>query len=107
MSRIFETEVAGRKLSLEFGKVAELANGSVIVRYGDTVVVTAATASAKPTVEPTPSTVPSVKPSAGQGSTGENVDTGDSSDYILTALVAVFVMSVAVFALTTMKKKEN
>ena len=65
------------------------------------------TASAKPTVEPTPSTVPSVKPSAGQGSTGENVDTGDSSDYILTALVAVFVMSVAVFALTTMKKKEN
>ena len=48
MSKIFETEVAGRKLSLEFGKVAELANGSVIVRYGDTVVVTAATASAKP-----------------------------------------------------------
>ncbi len=48
MSRIFETKVAGRKLSLEFGKVAELANGSVIVRYGDTVVVTAATASAKP-----------------------------------------------------------
>ncbi len=48
MSRIFETEVAGRKLSLEFGKVAELANGSVIVRYGDTVVVTAATASDKP-----------------------------------------------------------
>ncbi len=48
MSKIFETEVAGRRLSLEFGKVAELANGSVIVRYGDTVVVTAATASAKP-----------------------------------------------------------
>ncbi len=48
MSKIYETEVAGRKLSLEFGKVAELANGSVIVRYGDTVVVTAATASAKP-----------------------------------------------------------
>lgn len=65
------------------------------------------TASAKPTVAPTPSTVPSVKPSAGPGSTGENVDTGDSSDYILTALVAVFVMSVAVFAITTLKKKEN
>ncbi len=48
MNRIFETEVAGRKLSIEVGKVAELANGSVIVRYGDTVVVTAATASAKP-----------------------------------------------------------
>ena len=48
MSKIFETEVAGRKLSIEVGKVAELANGSVLVRYGDTVVVTAATASAKP-----------------------------------------------------------
>ncbi len=48
MSRIFETEVAGRKLSIEVGKVAELANGSVIVRYGDTVVITAATASEKP-----------------------------------------------------------
>mgnify|MGYP003300244468 FL=1 len=48
MSKIFETTVAGRPLSLEFGKVAELANGSVIVRYGDTVVVTAATASDKP-----------------------------------------------------------
>lgn len=48
MSRIFETEVAGRKLSIEVGKVAELANGSVIVRYGDTVVISAATASAKP-----------------------------------------------------------
>ncbi len=48
MSKIYETEVAGRKLSLEFGKVAELANGSVLVRYGDTVVVTAATASDKP-----------------------------------------------------------
>ena len=48
MTKIYETEVAGRKLSLEFGKVAGLANGSVMVRYGDTVVVTAATASDKP-----------------------------------------------------------
>ena len=48
MSKIFKTEVAGRELSIEVGKVAELANGSVIVRYGDTVVITAATASAKP-----------------------------------------------------------
>ncbi len=48
MTKIYETEVAGRKLSLEFGKVAELANGAVLVRYGDTVVVTAATASDKP-----------------------------------------------------------
>ena len=48
MTKIYETEVAGRPLSLEFGKVAELANGAVLVRYGDTVVVTAATASDKP-----------------------------------------------------------
>ncbi len=48
MTKVFETEVAGRKLSLEFGKVAELANGAVLVRYGDTVVVTAAPASDKP-----------------------------------------------------------
>lgn len=48
MTKIYETEVAGRPLSLEFGKVAGLANGSVLVRYGDTVVVTAATASDKP-----------------------------------------------------------
>ncbi len=48
MSKIYETEVAGRKLSLEFGKVAGLANGSVIVRYGDTTVISCATASEKP-----------------------------------------------------------
>ena len=48
MSKIYETEVAGRKLSLEFGKMAGLANGSVLVRYGETVVLTAATASDKP-----------------------------------------------------------
>ena len=46
MSKIYETEVAGRPLSLEFGKVAGLANGSVIVRY--TVVISCATASDKP-----------------------------------------------------------
>lgn len=48
MSKIYETEVAGSPLSLEFGKVAGLANGSVIVRYGDTVVISCATASDKP-----------------------------------------------------------
>ncbi len=48
MIKTYETEVAGRKLSLEFGKMAGLANGSVLVRYGDTAVLTAATASDKP-----------------------------------------------------------
>ena len=46
--RIFETEVAGRKLIVETGKYAELANGSALVRYGDTVVLATATASQKP-----------------------------------------------------------
>ncbi len=48
MIKIYETEVAGRKLTLETGKLAGLANGSVLVRYGDTAVITAATASDKP-----------------------------------------------------------
>lgn len=46
--RIFETEIAGRKLVVETGKYAQLANGSALVRYGDTVVLATATASQKP-----------------------------------------------------------
>ncbi|MBE7011137.1 MAG: polyribonucleotide nucleotidyltransferase [Ruminococcaceae bacterium] len=46
--KTFETEVAGRKLTIENGKMAGLANGAVMVRYGDTAVMVAATASAKP-----------------------------------------------------------
>lgn len=46
--RIFETEMGGRKVSFEVGKMAELANGSCLVRYGDTVVLIAAVASAVP-----------------------------------------------------------
>ncbi len=48
MYKVYETEVAGRKLTIENGKMAGLANGSVMVRYGDTAVLVAATASAKP-----------------------------------------------------------
>ena len=48
MTKVYETMVAGRKLSLEFGKMAGLANGSVLGRYGDTAVLTAATASDQP-----------------------------------------------------------
>ena len=48
MYKKFETELAGRKLSIETGKVAELANGDVIVRYGDTVVMVNVTASKEP-----------------------------------------------------------
>ena len=39
MFKCYETELAGRKLTIETGKIAELANGSVMVRYGDTVVM--------------------------------------------------------------------
>ena len=48
MYRKFTTQLAGRELTLEFGKVAQLANGSCLVRYGDTVVLSTATASKEP-----------------------------------------------------------
>ncbi len=48
MFRTFETEFAGRKLVFETGKMAGLANGSVVVRYGDTVVMVNVTASKEP-----------------------------------------------------------
>ena len=48
MFKSYETELAGRKLILETGKVAELSNGSVWVRYGDTVVMVNVTASKEP-----------------------------------------------------------
>lgn len=46
--RKFEMDFAGRKLSLETGKLAELSNASVLVKYGDTVVLVAVTASKRP-----------------------------------------------------------
>ncbi len=46
--RVFETEFAGRPLKVETGKMGQLANGSCLVRYGETSVFCAATASAKP-----------------------------------------------------------
>ena len=46
--KAFETTLAGRPLKVETGKVAQLANGSCMVRYGDTVVLCTATMSAKP-----------------------------------------------------------
>ena len=47
-ARVFKTTFAGRELTVETGKVAQLANGSALVRYGDTVVLVTATASPKP-----------------------------------------------------------
>ncbi|MBR5227988.1 MAG: polyribonucleotide nucleotidyltransferase [Clostridia bacterium] len=48
MFRTFETEFAGRKLVIETGKMAGLANGSCLVRYDDTVVLVNATMSKEP-----------------------------------------------------------
>ena len=45
---MFKTEFAGRPLVVETGKFAGLANGSCMIRYGDTCVLATATASAKP-----------------------------------------------------------
>jgi polyribonucleotide nucleotidyltransferase len=44
----YSLEVGGRSLFLEFGKVAKQANGSVVVRYGETTVLVTATASKEP-----------------------------------------------------------
>ena len=46
--RVFKTQLAGRNLVVETGKFAQLANGSCMVRYGDTCVHVAVTASDKP-----------------------------------------------------------
>ncbi len=45
--KIYTTELGGKPLLLEFGKYAQQAGGSVLVRYGDTVVLVCATMSAK------------------------------------------------------------
>lgn len=46
--RTYDFELAGRKLTLEFGKMAKQANGSVLVRYGDTAILSAVTVSKEP-----------------------------------------------------------
>lgn len=46
--KVWETELAGRKLSIETGKMAGLANAAVMVRYGETNVLCTVTASATP-----------------------------------------------------------
>ncbi|HCF83199.1 MAG TPA: polyribonucleotide nucleotidyltransferase, partial [Ruminococcaceae bacterium] len=46
--RVFKTMFAGRELTVETGKVCQLANGSCWVKYGETVVMVNVTASPKP-----------------------------------------------------------
>lgn len=46
--QVFSTEWGGRPLSVEVGQLAKQANGSALVRYGDTVVLATVTASKAP-----------------------------------------------------------
>ena len=46
--KVYEMELAGRPLKLEVGKVCELANAAVVVRYGETTVLCTATAAPRP-----------------------------------------------------------
>ncbi|WP_081667410.1 polyribonucleotide nucleotidyltransferase [Butyrivibrio sp. MB2005] len=46
--KTFSTELAGRTLTVEIGKVGKQANGCAFMKYGDTTVLCTATASAKP-----------------------------------------------------------
>ena len=48
MYKSFSMELAGRKLTVDVGRVAAQANGAVLMHYGDTVVLSTATASEKP-----------------------------------------------------------
>lgn len=45
MFKTFEMELAGRKLTIETGKMAKQASGAVLVRYGETVVLVTSTMS--------------------------------------------------------------
>ena len=46
--KVFRYTLAGRPLVIETGKMAGLANGSCLIRYGDTAILCCATASEKP-----------------------------------------------------------
>lgn len=46
--KVFKMELAGRELSIETGRIAKQASGAVVLRYGDTVMLVTATASAEP-----------------------------------------------------------
>ena len=46
--RVFEMELAGRKIVVEHGELAKQASGAVLVRYGDSVVLSTVTVSKEP-----------------------------------------------------------
>lgn len=58
MKKVLETDIGGKPLSIETGKVAKQASGSVVVRYGETVVlVTAVSANSTRDIDFLPLTV--------------------------------------------------
>ncbi|NTV89688.1 MAG: polyribonucleotide nucleotidyltransferase [Clostridiales bacterium] len=48
MGKNYSLELAGRTLTVETGELAQLANGSALIRYGETVILSTATASTSP-----------------------------------------------------------
>ena len=48
MERIFKTELAGRPLVVETGKLAQFTNGACLIRYGETAILSTVTASKTP-----------------------------------------------------------
>lgn len=48
MYKSYSMELAGRTLTVDIGRVAAQANGAVFIKYGDTTVLSTATASDKP-----------------------------------------------------------
>ncbi|GGP12456.1 polyribonucleotide nucleotidyltransferase [Oceanobacillus neutriphilus] len=46
--KLFSTEISGKKFTVEVGELAKQANGACMIHYGDTSVLSAATASKKP-----------------------------------------------------------
>ena len=48
MEKIFKTELAGRPLVVETGKLAQFTNGACLIRYGETAILSTVTASKTP-----------------------------------------------------------
>ena len=48
MYKHYEMELAGRTLAVDVGRVAAQANGAVLIQYGETTLLSTATASKKP-----------------------------------------------------------
>ncbi|RRD93824.1 hypothetical protein EII15_22675, partial [Bacillus licheniformis] len=46
--KIYKHLIAGKEIEISIGKVAEQANGSCLVTFGDTVILATATASSTP-----------------------------------------------------------